>query len=458
MRRSSFLVPLLLASPLLAQTATYAVFNAPTLAVQPPDRDRALMAHDEVRGRTLLAGGLAPGQTSVRQDTWEWNGTAWLQVAPTTQLDFSKPIRLAWSPQRGQIVALVGESSAGGTPMRIHGWTGTNWVLVDGNGPPSFGDGFEMAWDGQRGVLVVFAGAITWEWNGTLWQQRSTGGPVPRSGQRMVYDEARQRVVLYGGQAYNNELKTDTWEWNGVYWLEHFGITPPPTSVLGAMAYDRARQRVVLHGGYYNGNDTGGVFEFDGASWVTRTTSGGPSGMWNASMGFLPATGRMLLFGGNQGSTWHRTRTIQFGTGFVASSVAHQAGCLGPVGVPTLAALGGSRPVLGTTFQLRYTNLPNSPLSLVFAALGYSDQAWSGVPLPVDLTPLGFTSCLLRIEPTVLEPLANVGGLANWNITVPNTPSLDGAQFFLQGLVLTPGFNPGGGVTSSSLRCTAGVL
>ena len=29
---------------------------------------------------------------------------------------------------------------------------------------------------------------------------------------------------------------------------------------------------------------------------------------------------------------------------------------------------------------------------------------------------------------------------------------------YLQGLVLTADFNPGGAVTSSSLRCTAGVL
>ena len=114
--------------------------------------------------------------------------------------------------------------------------------------------------------------------------------------------------------------------------------------------------------------------------------------------------------------------------------------------------------MLGQTFQLRFTNLPNTPLALVFAALGYSDQAWSGVPLPIDLTPLGFTSCLLRIEPAVLEPLANVAGVANWSIPVPNNAALDGVPFFLQGLVLTPGFNPGGGVTSSSLRGTAGIL
>lgn len=446
------------AAPLAAQTATYAVFSTPSLAVQPPDRERALMAHDELRGRTLLAGGRLPASGTARQDTWEWNGTTWQQVIPATQLNFNRAIRMVWCPQRGQILALVSENSAGGTPVTLHGWTGTNWVLVQGNGPPSFGDGYAMAWDGQRGVLVVFSQNRTWEWNGTQWAQRSSGGPAPRIDPTMVYDEARQRVVLYGGQALLPMDLSDTWEWNGLYWLEHFGITPPPVSQPAAAAYDRARQRVVLHGGAGLQGNSSGVFEFDGTSWTTRTTSGASAAVLYSAMAYQSAAGRMLLFGGTDLQSSLRTRTMQFVTGHVANSVAHQPGCLGPAGVPTLAAVNDSRPVLGTTFQVRFSSLPNTPAALVFAALGGSDQVWNGTPLPLDLTPLGFTACMLRIEPATLELLSNTGGIANWGISVPNTSSLDGVVFFLQGLVLTQGFNPGGGVTSSSLRATAGVL
>lgn len=460
MRTLSFVPLLFLLAGLTAQVSTYAVFDTPTLAVQPPDRERAQMAFDEVRGRMLLAGGIGPGAT-VRQDTWEWTGTTWVQITPATQLNFTQQVRLVWSPQRGQVLAVTGDNTWNGPPMKIWGWTGTNWTLINANGPISRADAYEIAWDSQRGVLVMFGtpfSAETWEWNGTVWAQRGTGGPLPRSGHRMVYDAARHVVVLHGGVNQSGQSFNDTWEWNGVYWLERFGITAAPLAISHAIAYDAARQRVVLHGGYFNGNPTGAVYEFDGANWTLCPTSTGPASMLNANMAFVPATGRLFLFGGNDGSAWYRTRTIAFVTGHVAGSVVHQPGCLGPSGVPTLAALAGSRPVLGQTFQLRFTNLPNTPLALVFAALGYSDQAWSGVPLPIDLTPLGFTSCLLRIEPAVLEPLANVAGVANWSIPVPNNAALDGVPFFLQGLVLTPGFNPGGGVTSSSLRGTAGIL
>jgi hypothetical protein len=462
MRIASLVVTLAVALP--AQTATYAVFSQPSLALEPPNRDQAHMAYDEARGRVLLAGGRPPGGGGGYniQDTWEWNGVAWQQIFPATQLNFSKPMRIVYAPQRSQIIAVTGDSTVGGPPMQVHGWTGTNWVLVDANGPPSRADTYQIAWDGQRGVLVMFGAPFTpqtWEWNGLIWQQRSNGGPMTRSAHRMVYDEARQRVVLYGGIGYQNNYQlTDTWEWNGTYWLEHFGVQGPPAAFGSAIAYDRARQRVVLHGGYHNGNATGGVFEWNGTSWLTRTTSGGPGTMEDASMAFVPTTNRMLLFGGIHAGQWQRTRTIAFVTGSIASTSPHQPGCLGPVGVPTLAAVGGSRPVLGTTVNLRFTNLPNTPVSLVFAALATDDQNWGAQALPVDLTPLGYSSCLLRVAPEVIEPLSNLGGFANWNIAVPATPTLDGAQFFLQGLVLTPGFNPGGGVTSSSLRLVTGVL
>lgn len=459
--RIHLLLLLLTAPAAIAQTATYAVFQQLAPTIQPPDRDSAQMAFDEARGRVLLAGGKAPGGGATRQDTWEWDGTNWQQVVPPFQLNFARNVRLVYSPQRAQVLAVTGEDTWNGPPMKIYGWTGSNWVLVDGNGPVSRAGFFEVTWDSQRGVLVMFGApftAETWEWDGLGWQQRGTGGPAIRSGHRLVYDEARQRVVLFGGTASSNQQLADTWEWNGSYWFEHFGITQPPTSMFTAMAYDRARQRVVLHGGYQNSNDTGGVYEFDGTAWMTRTTSGGPYSMWNASMAYLPTEDHMLVFGGNQGSTWQRTRTITAVTGYLAETVTHQSGCAGPVGVPTLAALAGSRPVLGEMFQMRFSNLPNSPFSLVLATIGYSDQTWGVAALPLDLTPFGFTGCLLHTEPSGTQPLSNLGGMADWNIAVPTTPSLDGLTFFLQGLALTPGFNPGGAVTTSSLRCRAGIL
>ena len=436
------------------------MFTGLTPPQQPGDRSFAVMAHDEARNRTLLGGG---SYGNTLQQTWEFDGATWQQVFPAAQLDFGKQVRLVYAPQRSQIVAVTGADVGGpaSPPMRVHGWTGTNWVLLDANGPPSRAEHYEIAWDAQRGVLVMFGepwGAETWEWGAGGWSLRGTGGPTPRSRHRMVYDEQRQRVVLHGGVSHLGPHLTDTWEWNGVYWLERFGITPPGAAPGASIAYDRARQRVVLYGPVAGSTLTSGVWDYDGSGWTTRTTSG-PADVTGSAMAYVPGTDRMVLFGGQTNVTPQRTRQLTFVTGHVAGTAAHGAGCPGPAGVPVLAPLAGSRPVLGSAFALRFTALPPSPLSLVFATLGFADTSWIGVPLPLDLTPAGFTGCVLHVAPGVVEPVANVGGLANWTIAVPPTPALDGQPFFLQGLVLVAaGWNPAGAVTTSSLRCVAGVL
>lgn len=85
------------------------------------------------------------------------------------------------------------------------------------------------------------------------------------------------------------------------------------------------------------------------------------------------------------------------------------------------AAHGQFAPGAFTTFQTRFAALPNSP--------------------PVA---------------TVL--LSNSGGVADWGIPVPAGAGLDGQAFFVQGAVLTPGWNSAGAVLSDSRRGVFGVL
>ena len=103
-------------------------------------------------------------------------------------------------------------------------------------------------------------------------------------------------------------------------------------------------------------------------------------------------------------------------------------------------------------------NLSSSPLALVFAALGFDDQVYQAQPLPIDLTPLGFTNCSLRIAPQAIEVLSNIAGVADWNLTVPADPVLDGVVFYVQGMVGAPAFNPASAVLSNSGRGVAGAL
>src|SRR5688500_10795432 len=73
-------------------------------------------------------------------------------------------------------------------------------------------------------------------------------GPGPRWGHAMAYDEARDRVVVFGGQRDRSTALGDTWLWDGESWTRGAESGPTPRSY-AAMAYDRKRARAVLYGG-----------------------------------------------------------------------------------------------------------------------------------------------------------------------------------------------------------------
>jgi hypothetical protein len=164
------------------------------------------MAYDSVRQKTVLFGG---NTGAVNDETWEWDGTNWLQRYSTTV-----------------------------TPTARYGQA--------------------MAYDSVRQKTVLFGGWTTtynnetWEWDGTNWTQLGTG-PSARRYPAMVYDSFRQMTVLFGGTTGSNT--NDTWEWDGTNWLQRYSTTVTPTARnYHAMAYDSLRQRAVLFGGSPNSN------------------------------------------------------------------------------------------------------------------------------------------------------------------------------------------------------------
>jgi hypothetical protein len=116
------------------------------------------MTYDAARQRVVLFGG-SNGTANAFADTWEWDGTTWLQ------LNLASPV-----PDRSL---------------------------------------FAMAYDSSRQRVVLFGGLSdyfltgladdTLEWDGTTWAPRlpvtsPTPGPAT-----MAYDEARQRMTLVTG-------------------------------------------------------------------------------------------------------------------------------------------------------------------------------------------------------------------------------------------------------------------
>lgn len=124
-------------------------------------------------------------------------------------------------------------------------------------------------------------------------------GPDPRSGFGLVYDDARDRLVLFGGTGDDGERRGDTWVWDGA-WRRLAGEGPPARSD-PQMAYDRRRDRVVLYGGGGGGVRYADTWELAGDRWI-RVADGGPGPRSLGSMAWDEAGGRVILFGGRSGA------------------------------------------------------------------------------------------------------------------------------------------------------------
>ena len=151
------------------------------------------------------------------------------------------------------------------------------------------------AYDVSTGQVVLFGGQSafdtgtqltydsneTWLWNGARWIQRhTTQSPPPRSLHEMVYDSARQRIVLFGGRFQKPTENTDygflsdTWAFKNNEWTQIETADAPSPRYWPGMAYDPVRDRIVLYGGSTSDFASGEVtnihdtWEFDGTNWT----------------------------------------------------------------------------------------------------------------------------------------------------------------------------------------------
>jgi hypothetical protein len=122
------------------------------------------MAYDKARKRIVLFGG---GNINGRLgDTWEWNGTDWVQIQAT-----------------------------GPAARYLHG----------------------MAFAENSGVVVLhggFAGAgdnnAVWEWDGVVWKPRLNATYANRRGVSLTYNIENRTVVAFGGSL-SGTVQNQTW-------------------------------------------------------------------------------------------------------------------------------------------------------------------------------------------------------------------------------------------------------
>lgn len=233
-------------------------------ATDPGPRHTFGICTDVQRGVVVLFGGSDNAYTP-QGTTWEYDPlqNTWTQRTPASGISPGPRYgcSLTYDLVRG-VSVLYGGWSGSGFTNETWEWDGLDWIQVATVNRPSGRDRFAFAYDIARAKVVLFGGitaagvsAETWEYDGIDWTLVPTPtSPPPRQKNNMEFDAARGVMVMQGGQANAVQL-LDCWEYDGVNW-RLVPSAPSPARGENATAYDVLRATTVVFGGY----STGGVY------------------------------------------------------------------------------------------------------------------------------------------------------------------------------------------------------
>ena len=246
----------------------------------PSERSTHVLAYDAARKETVLFGGVGLDATSL-DETWVLSRDFWSKRNPVLSPRPRTFSGMVYDAKRGETV-LFGGTSGALALQDTWAWDGVNWNQRTTVKAPAGRQGPSMAYDAKRERIVLFGGfdlsslrglGDTWLWDGASWTMATPPmSPPARSSASAAYDEARGRVVLFGG--ISTTILRDTWIWDGTTWSEAHPRNLPPACGNASMAYDSSLKRIVLALGEQPSvagppTPVGKyVFSWDGANWT----------------------------------------------------------------------------------------------------------------------------------------------------------------------------------------------
>ncbi|MBK9070144.1 MAG: hypothetical protein IPL79_03955 [Myxococcales bacterium] len=288
-------------------------------AESPPARQQAAIAYDAQRGVAVLFGG--GGNANYHyNDTWEWNGTTWTLRTPAVSPPARREAGMAYDAKRQRVVLFGGVNYAsGGVLGDMWEWDGTTWTLLSPPTSPPARYGPAMVYDAAREVVVLAGGQSTipfrdtWQWDGTTWTELAMTTPWFHRNAPIAYDGHRERVVLLGSSN-SQSLDVTTSEWDALNWTQVVPQASPKAAEGRVMTYDAFRQRTILFGGRQGNSPADDTWSWDGTAFVELPAGGDgppPARMFGA-MVYDAARTSVLLFGG-AAQEWGGGPAVLFG-------------------------------------------------------------------------------------------------------------------------------------------------
>ncbi|HET9590235.1 MAG TPA: kelch repeat-containing protein [Anaerolineales bacterium] len=286
----------------------------------PSPRYESMAAYDTERNKAVLFGGTietSAGNWTKVDDTWEWDGREWTQLALGPQA-IAPPARsggaMAYDPKRKVILLFGGSDNLGKRLNDTWIWDGSVWKEVNNCDTcvrPPARCCHTLFYDTAREEVIVYGGCNdyqtyyndAWGWNGSTWEYINVQDSPIASGAPIVYDPTNQQAV--GFLAWH---PSGTWIWDKNGWTKPSLVSlilEPPLRGNSMMANDPATGKSLLFGGIKTENNLTTFFEdtwvFDGKSWSEVESSLSPPGRWGHVIFFDTQLNRFILFGGFDG-------------------------------------------------------------------------------------------------------------------------------------------------------------
>jgi cysteine-rich repeat protein len=249
----------------------------------PSPRQWMAYGYDSDRDVLVVFGGDDNDHKTTFDETWEYNGTAWTQIATIGKPSPRWGAAMAFDETR-DVFVLFGGFEPNGVTLYSDTWeynpATKTWTNIPLTTKPSARFWHAMTWDAAAQRVVLYGGIggnqTAWKYDGTnRWVPIGGTGPSSRPFPAMTYDPTTQRVVVFGGRGAGGVADTlnDTWELNTAAgtWAQHSVLLAPPGRYDHAMVYDPESQRALSFGGYNGNGFFDDVWQLSTTSWTNAT-------------------------------------------------------------------------------------------------------------------------------------------------------------------------------------------